>query len=143
MVLIWLLIALGLIAIELVVPTAFVSTVMGVAALGVAALSLSFPWVAGQFVEWMLASVGLAWGTRRWVKLSGVKNNHWDPVEAETLTEIPAGQSGRVLYDGGSWRALCAAETQALAPDAKVYVVGRKGTTLLVVPQINALPYTP
>ncbi len=140
MVLIWLLIAFGLLAIEFVVPTAFVSTVMGIAALGVAALSLVFPWIAGQIVVWMLASVGLAWGTRRWIQPSGVKNNHWDPVEAQTLTEIPPGEFGRVLYDGNSWRALCADDPQASAPDAKVYVAGRKGTTLLVVPQINALP---
>ena len=139
MAVVWLLIGIGLIAIEWVVPTAFVSTVMGVAALGVAALALVFPWVAGQVAIWMLASVGLAWWTRRWVNTSGVKNSHWDPVEAQTLTEIPAGQSGRVLYDGGSWRALCADETQAIASEAKVYVIGRKGTTLLVVPEVKAL----
>ncbi len=139
MALIWLLIGLSLIGIELIVPTAFVSTVMGVAALGIAVVSIFLPWVAGQVALWMLASVAMVWWTRRWVNISGVKNSHWDPVEAQTITEIEPGKSGRVLYDGGSWRAVCSDETQAIASEAKVYVVGRKGTTLLVVPEISAL----
>ena len=135
----WLILGIGLIAVEWAVPTAFVSTVMGVAAIAVAVLALYFPWVAGQVFVWMAISLGLVWWSRRWVNTSGLKNDHWDPVEAQTLTEIPAGQPGRVLYDGGSWRAICSDETQAIAPEAKVYVVGRKGTTLMVVPETSAM----
>jgi membrane protein implicated in regulation of membrane protease activity len=55
-------------------------------------------------------------------------------TEAETLTEIPAGKTGRVLYEGNSWRAVCSDETISIAPHEKVHVVRREGNTIVVLP---------
>jgi membrane protein implicated in regulation of membrane protease activity len=57
-----------------------------------------------------------------------------DDKEATTLTEIPAGQTGRVLYEGNSWQAKCGDQELAIAANQAVYVIGRKGTTLIVMP---------
>lgn len=58
-----------------------------------------------------------------------------DAKEAQTMTEISAGQTGRVLYEGNSWRARCEDELEVIAPNQKVYVVRREGNTLIVVPR--------
>jgi membrane protein implicated in regulation of membrane protease activity len=60
-----------------------------------------------------------------------------DATEAETLTEILPGKTGRVLYEGNSWNARCDVGG-TIAPQQRVYVVGRKGTTLIVVPELLA-----
>jgi len=55
-------------------------------------------------------------------------------IVAETLTEIPAGKEGRVLYEGNLW-ARCDDHNLAIAPNQKVYLVRREGTTLIVLPE--------
>lgn len=55
-------------------------------------------------------------------------------MEATTLTEIKPGEVGRVLCEGYSWQARSEDQDQAIAPNQKVYVVRREGTTLFVIP---------
>lgn len=130
---IWLLAGVGFFVVELLLPTAFVASMMGVSALIVALISLVLPQLSWQIILWMTISVALVVLVQRWVpkqKASAIA----DATEAETLTEILPGKTGRVLYEGNSWQARCDDETLAIAPHQKVCVVGRKGTTLLVMP---------
>jgi membrane protein implicated in regulation of membrane protease activity len=58
----------------------------------------------------------------------------FDNTVAKTLTDIPAGEKGRVLYEGGSWAAQCADPTMTIPPDCPVQVIRQQGTTLVVMP---------
>ncbi|UBF26639.1 NfeD family protein [Kovacikia minuta CCNUW1] len=130
--LIWLLLGIGLCLIEFIVPTAFVASVMGISALIVAPLAHLIPFSL-QILLWMMLSLVLVLLSRRFVRQKAAKK--LDATEAETLTEIPPGKSGRVLYEGNSWAARCEDHTLAIAPHQKVYVTGRQGTTLIVMPE--------
>jgi membrane protein implicated in regulation of membrane protease activity len=129
---IWLLIGVALCLVEFVVPTAFVAAMMGISALLVAATAGLLP-LSLQIALWAVLSLGLVLASRRLVRTRASRT--LDAVEAETLTEIPAGKSGRVLYEGNSWAAQCDDPGVAIAAHQKVYVVARRGTTLVVMPQ--------
>ncbi|MGC8714742.1 MAG: NfeD family protein [Leptodesmis sp.] len=129
---IWLLIGAVFCLIEFVVPTAFVSSMMGISALIVAAIAGLLP-LGLQIALWAVLSVGLVLASRRLVRTRASRN--LDATEAETLTEIPAGRTGRVLYEGNSWAAQCDDPGVTIAAHQKVYIVARQGTTLVVVPQ--------
>ncbi|MBP0010287.1 NfeD family protein [Roseofilum sp. Belize Diploria] len=58
----------------------------------------------------------------------------FETTEAITLTEIPAGEIGRVRFEGNSWAASCENRRQAIPAHTKVYVLRREGNTLIVVP---------
>ncbi len=58
-----------------------------------------------------------------------------DSQEAKTLTEIPPGETGRVIYEGNSWQARCEDTSATIPPNQNVIVVGQKGTTLIVLPE--------
>jgi membrane protein implicated in regulation of membrane protease activity len=107
---------------------------MGVSALIVALVSLVVPQVGWQIVLWMTLSIALVVLVQRWAPKQKA-SSLIDDVEAETLTEILPGKTGRVIYEGNSWQARCGDESLAIAPQQKVYVVGRKGNTLLVMPE--------
>lgn len=130
----WLIAGSILCLMELVFPTAFVSFMMGISAILVAAIALFVPYLPIQVILWLVASVTLIVLSRRFLITRGKIKGLEEEQEAETLTEIPPGQPGRVLYEGNSWRAICADEHQAIAPHQKVYVVKRKGNTLIVLP---------
>lgn len=130
----WLLAGAILCLAELFLPTAFVAFMMGLSALTVALVSLVLPNVNLQVVLWMAFSAVFVLLSRRLVPKQ-VGRMIEDSKEARTLTEISAGETGRVIYEGNSWRARCADETVAIAPDRNVIVVGRKGTTLIVMPE--------
>ncbi len=121
--------------IEFVVPTAFVAFVMGLSALVVAAfagvLSPSL-----QILLWVGLSLLMVLGSRQFISRRVALK--LDATEAETITEILPGKLGRVLYEGNSWSARCETGDEAIAPHQKVYVVGRKGTTLIIVPEALA-----
>jgi membrane protein implicated in regulation of membrane protease activity len=130
----WLLAGSVLCLLELFVPTAFVAFLMGISALIVALVASIAPQFSVQVVLWLLLSTTLVFLSRRFLPHPRASKN-LDAREARTLTEIPAGETGRVLYEGNSWRARCEDEAEAIAPNQKVYVVRREGTTLIVVPQ--------
>ncbi|HEY9744049.1 MAG TPA: NfeD family protein [Coleofasciculaceae cyanobacterium] len=136
----WLLAGSVLCLLELFLPTAFVAVLMGISAFAVAFVTWIVPMAFPvQVVLWLLLSTALVFLSRRFLPPSAASKN-LDAKDAETLTEIPAGQTGRVLYEGNSWRARCEDEAEAIAPNEKVYIVRREGTTLIVLPK-NLLHY--
>lgn len=130
--LLWLVIGVVLCLAEVVTPTAFVEFVMGISALMVAAIAHLIPFSL-QILLWMTLSLTLVLLSRRFVRQKAAKK--LDATDGETLTEIPAGKTGRVLYEGNSWAARCEDDNLAIAPNQKVYIVGRKGTMLIVIPE--------
>lgn len=130
----WLLAGAALCLMELFVPTAFVIFMMGLSAFVLAALSLVLPSVSVQVALWMLLSVLSIFFLRRLLPKTKVAALS-DAQEVETLTEIPAGAAGRVLYEGNSWRAKCEDETLAIAANQRAIVVRREGNTLFVMPE--------
>ncbi|NET37511.1 MAG: NfeD family protein [Cyanothece sp. SIO1E1] len=130
----WLVIGVVLCLMELFVPTAFVESTLGISALIVALFSLVVPQFNLQVLLWMVLSGIFIVLLRRFVPRNKIPTIA-DATEAQTLTEILPGQTGRVLYEGNSWRAQCEDEKLAIAPNQQVYVVGRKGNTLLVLPE--------
>ncbi|MEA5552333.1 NfeD family protein [Anabaena cylindrica UHCC 0172] len=134
--LIWLLAGSVLCLMELFLPTAFVEFMMGISAFVVALLSylgLGNVWL--QVVIWLLLSSLLVVFSRRFLQPQRLKSKITDAVIGETLTEIPVGQTGRVLYEGNSWRARCDDDKLSVPPYQRVYVVRREGTTLIVMPE--------
>ncbi|WP_299490792.1 NfeD family protein [Acaryochloris sp. IP29b_bin.137] len=131
----WLWLALGLAfcVFEVITPTALVELMMGISAFIVAAISLVVPQFYLQALIWLILSVLLIGFVRRFVPKRTARILQAE-VEAETLTQIPAGQTGRVIYEGSSWQARCEDENLTIESKTKVYVVGRKGTTLFVIP---------
>ncbi len=134
-VLTWFWVALGAIfcVAELVLPTGFSELTMGISAFIVAAISLVLPQFPIQVVLWLVLSVlSVVWLRRLQPPRS--RSRLRDADEAETLTEILPGANGRVLYEGSSWQARCQDDGVAIASHERVYVVGREGTTLIVLP---------
>ncbi|BAZ32584.1 hypothetical protein NIES4074_50900 [Cylindrospermum sp. NIES-4074] len=134
--LIWLLAGAVLCLMELFLPSAFVAFMMGISAFVVALLSqvgLGSLWL--QVVVWLVLSLVLVLLFRRFFQPRRRKSKIQDAVIGETLTAIPAGTTGRVLYEGNSWRARCDDDKLSLAPQQAVYVVRREGTTLIVMPE--------
>ncbi len=137
--LIWLIVGGALCSLEFFFPTAFVAFMMGLAALGVAAIVLLLPAVGLsvvlQMTLWLVfSSIAVIFSRRLFTPKTATRVLS-DASEAETLTAIPAGKAGRVLYEGNSWRAKCADEHTAISPEQTVYVVGQEGTTLIVMPR--------
>ncbi|MEA5480314.1 NfeD family protein [Pseudanabaena galeata UHCC 0370] len=132
---VWLLIGIALCVIELLVPlpTFMIAGAMGLAALLVGLIALILPIPALQILAWMLISAMLAVASRRFIP----KDSHQlkEASEGVTLTEIPAGETGRVRYEGGSWKAKCDNPQIAIAAQQKVIILRRQGTTLIVVPE--------
>lgn len=130
----WLLAGSILCLLELFVPTAFVEFMMGLSAFIVALVALVVPQFPLQVVLWFLLSTTFIVVSRRFLPRTRA-SKVLDAVEAQTLTEILPGQTGRVLYEGNSWKARSEDYAEAIAPNQPVYVVRREGTTLIVVPQ--------
>ncbi|MBC1239702.1 NfeD family protein [Nostoc sp. 2RC] len=134
--LIWLLAGAVLCLTELFLPSAFVAFMMGISAFVVALLSgvgLTNLWL--QILIWLLLSTTLIVVSRRFLQPRRRNSKIQNAVTAETLTEIPPGKAGRVLYEGNSWQARCDDDKFSIAPHQKVYVVRREGTTLIVIPE--------
>jgi len=132
---VWLLIGVVLCAVEMLVPipTFLIAGALGIAALFVAAIALILPIPPLLILAWMLISGLLVFLSRRLIP----KDSHQlkDATEGLTLTEIPAGESGRVQYEGGSWKARCDDPQIAIASQQKVIILRRQGTTLIVIPE--------
>ena len=130
----WIIVGVILCSMELVFPTAFVSLMMGIAALLVAIASLFLSQYTVLTGLWLIFSTGLIILSRRLFTPKRRISITGDDSEATAISGIPAGSAGRVLYEGNSWRAKCADETRDIAPNEAVYVVGKKGNTLIVLP---------
>ncbi|MCL1472818.1 NfeD family protein [Argonema antarcticum] len=130
----WLVLGAVLCSVELFLPTAFTAFTMGLSALMVGLLSTVVRSPQLQVLIWLLLSTTLIFLSRRLLPKRKVFSIQ-DATEGETMTEIPPGETGRVLYEGNSWRARCSDEKISLSPNQKVYVVGRQGITLIVMPE--------
>jgi membrane protein implicated in regulation of membrane protease activity len=129
----WVGIGLSLCVLELIFPTAFVELVMGLSAILVAFASLLLPHFGLQVLLWMVVSLVSVLLVRRYLPRK-VPQILQESVEATTLTAIAPGEKGRVLHEGSPWAARCEDKGMAIAPKTKVIVVGREGTTLVVIP---------
>ncbi len=133
--LIWLIAGACLCLSELFIPTAFVAFLMGISAFLVALLSLVLSNLWLQALCWLLFSTSLIVLTRKYISLPRRKSRIRDAILAETITEIPPGKTGRVLYEGNSWQARCDDEQTFIPAEQRVYVLRREGTTLIVMPE--------
>ncbi len=132
---IWFLVGVTLCIIELLVPlpTFMIAGAMGLAALVMGAIALILPIPALQVLAWMIISGVLAMYSRRFIPKDSRQLQEGN--EGVTIAEIPAGLSGRVQYEGVSWRAICDDPHLAIAEGQRVIVLRRQGTTLVVVPE--------
>jgi membrane protein implicated in regulation of membrane protease activity len=130
----WLISGTFLCLVELFLPTAFVTFMMGLSAFVVAVISLALPYLNLQIFLWMVFSAVFVLASQRLIP-KGKATTIADAKEATTLTEIPPGEAGRVIYEGNSWRARCEDTSTTIPPNQNVIVVGRKGTTLIVLPE--------
>jgi membrane protein implicated in regulation of membrane protease activity len=131
---IWLIAGILLCLLELLLPTAFSEFMMGISAIIVALVAQVVPNFGVQVGLWLVLSVILIALVRRFMPSRPTESIE-DAKEAQTLTEIPPGATGRVLYEGNSWQARCGDHELAIAPNERVYVIARKGTTLIVIPE--------
>ena len=123
---------------EVLIPSAFTESALGIAAFGVAIAALVIPQLWLQALLWFALSTLLILWFRRLSQ--GRRNRSWrlDAVDARTLTSIPAGDVGRVIYEGGSWQARAYDPELEIAANQSVNVVRQEGNTLIVMPE-NAL----
>ncbi|WP_107670299.1 NfeD family protein [Cyanothece sp. BG0011] len=134
--LLWLIAGAILCFSEAIFPVAFVAFMMGISAIVVAAIALVIPSFPIQVILWLSLSTISIVGSRRFVPKKKLSNSRvGDAAEGETLTEIAPGKIGRVLYEGNSWQAICADHTISISSHQKVYIVDRKGNTLVVLPE--------
>lgn len=131
----WLIVGAVLCLMELFLPTAFVEATLGVSALLVSAIALVIPQFSIQIGIWMVLSVLTTWALKQFVPSQRTPYTLAESTEARTLTAIAPGKTGRVLYEGNSWQARCEDTEALLAADEPVIVVGRKGNTLLIMPE--------
>ena len=135
----WILLGVALCVMELMVPTAFLESALGVSAVVVGLLTmvlpLAFSW---QVAVWMALSLLVFWALRRFAPRRQPPAL-MDSTEARTITSIPPGRSGRVIYEGNSWPACCSDREAAIATNQSVIVVGRLGNTLIVMPETALL----
>jgi membrane protein implicated in regulation of membrane protease activity len=134
----WIGLGLALCVLELVFPTAFVELVMGLSAILMGFVSLLIPSFGLQVLLWMVVSLVSIFLMRRYLPRKVAKILQ-ESQEATTLTAIAPGEKGRVRHEGSPWAARCEDRTMAIAPQTKVIVVGREGTTLLVMPKQNRI----
>jgi len=131
--LLWVIIGVVLCVMELLLPTAFIESALGVSAFAVALLSFVVPGLNYQIILWMLLSLLTFWLLKRLIPNRTAPALR-EATEARTTTAILPGQAGRVMYEGNSWQARCEDEQISIEPDKEVFVVERKGNTLIVIP---------
>ena len=132
--LMWFIIGIGLCLSELILPTAFFLFIMGLAALVVAAISVVLNLPNILIALWVIFSLLGILLSRRYLTPKKKASNLEDDREGETITSILPGKTGRVLYEGNSWQAKCVDQSIAIAENELVYVVEKKGNTLMVLP---------
>lgn len=135
----WLIVGTVLCLMELFIPTAFVESTLGVSAFIVSVMALFVPEFSLQVGVWMGLSLIFIFSLRYFVPRR-TPSTLSESTEARTLTAIPPGEVGRVLYEGNSWQARCEDELLAIAANQRVLVVRRKGNTLFVIPENFAMP---
>ena len=132
--LMWLILGGCLCIAELFLPTTFIIFNMGIAAILVALASMVLPYPNILIALWVIFSLlGVVLFRRFLIPKRKIKNLG-DDREGEALTAILPGQTGRVLYEGNSWRAKCADAEIKIAEKEPVYIVEKQGNTLIILP---------
>lgn len=131
--LIWMTIGIVLCLMELLLPTAFIESALGVSALIMALLSFVVPSVNYQIALWVMLSMLMFWALKRFIPNRTAPALR-EATEARTITAITPGQVGRVIYEGNSWQARCSDDQASIEPGQEVFVIERKGNTLVVIP---------
>lgn len=132
----WILLGVALCVMELMIPTAFLESALGVSAIIVGLIVMALPGMvfSWQVALWMVLSLLMFLALRRFAPRRQ-SPALMDSTEARTITSIPPGSSGRVMYEGNSWPACCSDRDLAIATNQTVIVVGRQGNTLIVMPE--------
>jgi membrane protein implicated in regulation of membrane protease activity len=105
---------------------------LGLAALITAIVAITVSSAPTQFIIWGILSIALAVVLRGLVPKGSrdLKSN----IEATVSETIPRGGIGLVSYEGALWKARSQISDAAIPPGKIVYVVGRQGLTLMVIP---------
>ncbi|MEM9149995.1 MAG: NfeD family protein [Cyanobacteria bacterium P01_F01_bin.3] len=132
---IWVIIGVVLCLMELMLPTAFIESAFGVSAFVIALIAFLVPSLSTnlQILLWMVLSFLTFWALKRFIPNKTAPSLR-QATEARTTTEILPGQAGRVIYEGNSWQARCEDHEVSIPSDQEVFVVERKGNTLIVIP---------
>lgn len=131
--LVWVIVGAVFCLTELLIPTAFIESALGVSAFLVALLTFVIPSPNIQIIVWMAISVLVFWSLKRFIP-NNTASVLKEATEARTTTVILPGKVGRVIYEGNSWQARCSDDKVSIEPDQEVFVVERKGNTLIVIP---------
>ncbi|MFN3926504.1 MAG: NfeD family protein [Pseudanabaenaceae cyanobacterium] len=134
---VWLLIGVILILLEIETAgaLALVGEAAGFMAIVIAGLAWLLPWLSVpiQTGIWIGLSIFAIWYSRRFIPRKEILN--LDNQEGRTMTEIKAGEAGRVKYEGQSWRAIAADPQLTIPADVEVVIMERQGNTLVVMPK--------
>ncbi len=131
--LIWVIVGVVLCLMELLIPTAFLESALGLSAFVVALLTFVVPSPNYQILLWVVISGLMFWALKRFIP-NRTAPALQEATEARTTTAIAPGQVGRVIYEGNSWQAKCNDDQVSIPPNQEVFVVERKGNTLIVIP---------
>jgi membrane protein implicated in regulation of membrane protease activity len=134
----WLLLAVSLLLLSLLgLDSDGLLLLSGCVALLLSLLTNLLPLAGGVQVLVGLALLAAGYAAlRRWAGRSHERTipPAGNADNAEVIVAFDAAGRGRVLWKGQSWAAETLAPTQALAPGARVTVMGREGTRLQVLP---------
>lgn len=128
----WLIGGITLFGLSFIVPRPSIAA-MGLAGILTGLLALVVPAWEFQIIFWVIAGVFLNLFFDRVFSQPPAMGLE-SALEGQVVTRIPANGTGRVSYEGTTWRARCQKAGIAIAPDQPVRVIGRQRNTLLVLP---------
>ncbi|MDJ0897347.1 MAG: NfeD family protein [Xenococcus sp. MO_188.B8] len=131
----WLVVGIALCLLEFFFPTAFVVLMMGFAALVVAGVSLLIPHAVFLVGLWLILSTSFTILSRKLLTPRAKSRYLGDDKEGTIISAIEPGRTGRVLYEGNSWRAKAADPSIAIADEEIVHIIEIKGNTVIVLPK--------
>ena len=131
----WVIVGIALCLLEFFFPTAFVVLMMGFAAFVVAGISLLTSNSVFLVGLWLVLSTLFTILSRKFLTPPPKSQYLGDDKEGTILTGIEPGRTGRVLYEGNSWRAKGADPSIAIPDNEIVHVIEVQGNTLIVLPK--------
>ena len=133
--LLWIVAGISLCILEFFVPSAFVELMMGFAALVVAGISLFTSNSVLLVSLWLILATLFTIVSRKFLTPRSKSQYLTEHNEGTIIAAIEPGKTGRVLYEGNSWRAQAADPSIAIANEEEVYIIESKGNTLIVLPK--------
>lgn len=127
----WLVLGLLLLGFNLLIPNPTM-VALGFASLITALVAITISLFTSQLIIFGILSAAFTLILRG---LLPQESKELGPAKyARVYQEIPPGGIGRVHYEGAIWHARCARSDVAIAPQTRVAIVERQGTTLIVRP---------